>query len=150
MWPSRIAVQISVGCSSRDAWITAQRPSGTTICETIEMYSGDRVSPVPWSPPVYVSATVTKSPDTLRNLSSCTPSATTDGSVMPKSPRRARGIARNSTPIAAARPSPIPAATWTPCTERSGRCAPRFCPATVAAAPISPTEVHVMNENSSV
>ena len=31
-----------------------------------------------------------------------------------------------------------------------GRPAPRFCPATAAAAPIIPTDVHVMSENSSV
>ena len=32
---------------------------------------------------------------------------------------------------------------------RSGLPAPRFCPATAAAAPIRPTEVQVISENSS-
>ena len=42
------------------------------------------------------------------------------------------------------------AITLTARTLRSGRPAPRFCPAIAADAPISPTDVHVMNENSSV
>jgi len=37
MWPSRIAVQMSAGRSPRVAWSTLQRPSGTTICDAIEM-----------------------------------------------------------------------------------------------------------------
>ena len=37
------------------------------------MTSGLRVSPVPCRPPVYVSATVMKRPDTLRYRSSCRP-----------------------------------------------------------------------------
>src|SRR3989441_4084834 len=98
------------------------------------MYSGERVSPVPWSPPVYVSATVTKSPETLRKPSSCTPRPTTTGSVIPNNESRERGIVMNSTPIAAARPRPTVAAACTPCSARSGRRAPRFWPATVAAA----------------
>src|SRR2546429_4492415 len=52
MCPSRMAVQMSAGRRPRVAWNRAQSPSGTTISDTIEMYSGDRVSPVPWSPPV--------------------------------------------------------------------------------------------------
>ncbi len=40
------------------------------------------------------------------------------------------------------------AVAHTPSTARSGRPAPRFWPATVAAAPISPTDVHVISENS--
>src|SRR2546422_4947553 len=59
MCPNKMAVQMSAGRSPRVAWNRAQSPSGTTICDTIEMYSGDRVSPVPWRPPVYVRATVT-------------------------------------------------------------------------------------------
>src|SRR5213076_3155908 len=111
MCPSRMAVQMSAGRRPRVAWNRAQSPSGTTICDTIEMYSGDRVSPVPWSPPVYVRATVTNNPETLRKPSSCTPRPTTTGSVMPNSPSSECGIVRNRTPIAAARPRPIPAAT---------------------------------------
>src|SRR5438034_6439589 len=80
MCPSRMAVQMSAGRRPRVAWNRAQSPSGTTICDTIEMYSGDRVSPVPWSPPVYVRATVTNNPETLRKPSSCTPRPTTTGS----------------------------------------------------------------------
>ena len=41
-------------------------------------------------------------------------------------------------------------ATRTAATARSGLDAPRFCPATAATAPMSPTDVHVMNENNSV
>src|ERR1051325_10034982 len=98
------------------------------------MESGERVSPVPWSPPVYASATVTNSPDTLRKPSSRTPRPTTTGSVMPNGPSRARGIVTNSTPIAAASPRPTLAATRTPCRARSGRCAPRVWPAPGAGA----------------
>ena len=36
-WPSTIASQMSVGCRPRVAWRSEQSPSGTTICETIEM-----------------------------------------------------------------------------------------------------------------
>src|SRR2546429_2587297 len=100
MCPSRMAVQMSAGRRPRVAWNRAQSPSGTTICDTIEMYSGDRVSPVPWSPPVYVRATVTNNPETLRKPSSCTPRPTTTGSVMPNSPSSECGIVRNRTPIA--------------------------------------------------
>jgi hypothetical protein len=35
--PQRIAIQMSDGCSGRSVWITEHIPSGTTICETIEM-----------------------------------------------------------------------------------------------------------------
>ena len=41
-----------------------QRPIGIAICEASVMNSGLRVSPVPWRPPVYTSATVMKKPDT--------------------------------------------------------------------------------------
>ncbi len=41
-------------------------------------------------------------------------------------------------------------ANQTPAITRSGRPAPRFCPAIVAVAPISPTDVQVISENSSV
>src|SRR5438876_4891487 len=70
MCPCRIAVQMSAGRSPRVAWNRTQSPSGTTICDTIEMYSGDRVSPVPWSPPVYVRATVTRSEEHTSELQS--------------------------------------------------------------------------------
>src|SRR5204863_437666 len=92
MCPSRMAVQMSAGRSPRVAWNRTQSPSGTTICDTIEMYSGDRVSPVPWSPPVYVSATATTNPEPLRQPSSCTPRPTPTGSVMPNSPSSECGI----------------------------------------------------------
>ena len=51
--------------------IAKQIPSGTTICEMIEMYIGLFVSPVPCNPPVYASATVISRPDTLNTRSSC-------------------------------------------------------------------------------
>ena len=41
-----IAIQM-YGCRPTVAWKIVQSPSGTTICDTIEMYSGLRVSPVP-------------------------------------------------------------------------------------------------------
>jgi hypothetical protein len=44
--------------------------------------------------------------------------------------------------------TPIRAATWTAPADRSGSPAPRFCPATVAAAPMRPTAVQVMREKS--
>src|SRR2546430_12033393 len=50
--PNKMAVQMSAGRRPRVPWNSAHSPSGTTIWDTIEMYSGDRVSPVPWSPPV--------------------------------------------------------------------------------------------------
>ena len=43
---------------------------------------------------------------------------------------------------------PIRAAMCTAASVRSGRPAPRFCPATAAAAPMSPIEVQVTNEKS--
>src|SRR4026209_1965864 len=76
-WPMRIAVQISTGCNPRIAWMVVQMPNGMTICETIEMYRGPRVSPVPCRPPVWTSATEINNPDTLRNVRSCTPISTT-------------------------------------------------------------------------
>ncbi len=71
MWPSTIAVQMCQASRPTVAFRTAQMPSGTTICDTIEMYSGLRVSPVPCSAPVKHSATVTNRPDTARYRSSC-------------------------------------------------------------------------------
>ena len=59
-------------------------------------------------------------------------------------------MSRKSAPTTAATPRPIRAATCTPWTARSGLPAPRFCPAIAAAAPIRPTEVQVISENSSV
>ena len=52
-------------------------------------------------------------------------------------------------PKAAATVSPIPDATFTAWMDRSGFPAPRFCPATAAVAPMRPTDVQVMKENSS-
>ena len=46
------------------------------------------MSPVPVSPPVYVSATVMKSPETLSQRSSSVPSPSTIGSVRPKMPEQ--------------------------------------------------------------
>ena len=69
---------------------------------------------------------------------------------MPNTASRYRGISRNIAPTTAATPSPMRDATRTPATARSGLPAPRFWPAIVAEAPISPTDVHVMSENSSV
>ena len=43
---------------------------------------------------------------------------------------------------------PKRAARCTASEARSGLPAPRFCPATAAAAPIRPTDVHVISENS--
>ena len=43
---------------------------------------------------------------------------------------------------------PKRAAACTAASARSGWPAPRFCPATAAAAPISPTDVQVISENS--
>ena len=52
MWPSTMASQMSSGCSPRPAANQVHQPIGTTTCETMEMYSGLRVSPVPCRPPV--------------------------------------------------------------------------------------------------
>ena len=71
-------------------------------------------------------------------------------SVIPNTASRYRGISRNIAPTTAATPSPICEATRTPAIARSGFPAPRFWPAIVADAPISPTDVHVMSEKSSV
>ena len=49
-------------------------------------------------------------------------------------------------PTARAAARPIPEATRTPWMARAGWPAPRFCPATVAAAPMSPRDVHVISE----
>src|SRR2546422_2945725 len=43
MCPNKMAVQMSAGRRPRVAWNSAHSPSGTTIWDTIEMYSGDRV-----------------------------------------------------------------------------------------------------------
>ena len=50
--------------------------------------------------------------------------------------------------MTAAPPNAMRAATCTASFARSGCPAPRFCPATAAAAPMSPTDVHVMSEKS--
>jgi hypothetical protein len=52
MCPARIASQMWSGWSVPVRWMTKQIPSGTTTCETMEMYRGLRVSPVPCRPPV--------------------------------------------------------------------------------------------------
>ena len=49
-----------------------------------------------------------------------------------------------------ATPTPIDDATTAARRLRSGRPAPRFCPATAAVAPIRPTDVQVIREKSSV
>ena len=67
---------------------------------------------------------------------------------MPNSASSVRGTSRKTRPIEPARSRPMRAVAHTPSTARSGRPAPRFWPATVAAAPISPTEVQVISENS--
>ena len=77
------------------------------------------------------------------------PSCTTTGSFSPKIASSCSGISRKSAPISAATHKPIRAVRCTACALRSGLPAPRFCPATAAAAPISPTDVHVMSENNS-
>ncbi len=141
---------MSLGCRPRVCCSTKQMPSGITICEMIEIQSGLRVSPEPCRPPVYTSATVMNRPDTLRKRSSRTPISATAGSSMPKTPSSTRGTARKSRPTSTATASPIREAARTASVARSGRFAPRLCPTTVAAAPISPTDVHVMSENSSV
>ena len=69
---------------------------------------------------------------------------------MPKTARSMRGAARNAKPMTHATPRPIDDATSAARRLRSGRPAPRFCPATAAVAPIRPTEVQVISENSSV
>ena len=56
---------------------------------------------------------------------------------------RRAGRSRRSSRRSSGRSAPPPAP---PCTLRSGRPAPRFCPAIAAAAPIRPTDVHVMND----
>ena len=58
-------------------------------------------------------------------------------------------MSRNKAPTIAATPMPMRDAICTPRIARSGCPAPRFWPATAAAAPIRPTDVHVMSENSS-
>ncbi len=67
---------------------------------------------------------------------------------MPKNASSARGTSRKTNPTEPASSRPIRAVAHTPSTARSGLPAPRFWPATVAAAPISPTEVQVISENS--
>ena len=52
MCPATMARQMSTGSNVPMRWKRRHRPSGTSTCETIEMYSGLRVSPVPWSAPV--------------------------------------------------------------------------------------------------
>ena len=74
--------------------------------------------------------------------------STTAGSVIPNTASSCRGKKRNSEPMIAAPATPNRAATWTAASARSGWRAPRFCPATAAAAPMSPTAVHVMSEKS--
>ena len=36
-WPMRMAIQMSIGSSVAVRWMTKQMPSGTTICDTIEI-----------------------------------------------------------------------------------------------------------------
>src|SRR6266550_2669416 len=101
-WPARIASQMSIG-SSVPVWrITKQMPSGTRICEIIEMYNGLFVSPVPCRPPVYARATVMNSPATLSTRSSCTPTSTTTASCIPKTASSWRGKNRKNKPTKAA------------------------------------------------
>ena len=59
-----------------------------------------------------------------------------------------RGIAKNTSPMAAATESPIIAANCADRALRSGCPAPRFCPATAAVAPMSPFDVKVITEKS--
>ena len=51
--------------------------------------------------------------------------------------------------MAAATMRPMRDAILTAAMARSGFPAPRFCPATAAVAPMSPTDVQVMKEKSS-
>ena len=83
-------------------------------------------------------------------VASDTPISDTAGSSMPKSPSRARGASRKTSPTAAAPARPMRAAARTAAAARSALPAPRFCPAIAAAAPISPTAVQVTSENSCV
>ena len=69
---------------------------------------------------------------------------------MPKMPSSAEGTAMKARPTTAATPRPMRAATQAPAMLRSGLPAPRFWPAIVAVALISPTDVHVISEKSSV
>src|SRR4026207_968886 len=64
---------------------------------------------------------------------------------MPKIASSCRGKKRKKKPTSTAPAKPKLAATWTDSFARSGWPAPRFCPATAAAAPISPTEVPVIS-----
>ena len=89
-----------------------------------------------------------KSPDTLSTRSSWMPISTTAGSFMPKIASSCRGKKRKKMPMNAAPASPKRAAMCTACSARSGWPAPRFWPATAAAAPISPIDVQVISEKS--
>ena len=64
-------------------------------------------------------------------------------------PSSCSGISRNIALTQAATPRPIRAAICTARIVRSGWPAPRFWPATAPAAPIRPTDVQVISENSS-
>ena len=88
------------------------------------------------------------SPETLSTRSSCVPISTTAGSFSPKTPRSWRGKKKKKTPTNAAPPAAMRAAACTAASARSGFPAPRFWPATAAAAPIRPTDVQVMSEKS--
>jgi hypothetical protein len=72
------------------------------------------------------------------------------GSFSPKNASNWSAKSRKMTPMAPAIINPKRAATCTARMLRSGRPAPRFCPAIADAAPISPTDVHVMKAKSSV
>ena len=113
LFAALLAVSVPSFCMAK------QMLSGTMICETIEMYNGLFVSPVPCSPPVYVSATAINNPDTLSTRRSCTPMSTTDASCMPKIASSWRGKKKKNTPRNAAPASPYPAATCTALSARS-------------------------------
>ena len=76
--------------------------------------------------------------------------STTAPSYIPKIARSGRGIAMKSNPTPPATIRPIRDATHVDRALRSGNPAPRSCPAPPRLPPISPTEVHVISEKSSV
>ena len=76
--------------------------------------------------------------------------STTTGSCIPNIASSWRGKNRKNRPTNAATVRPYRAAMRTAWSARSGCPAPRFWPATAAAAPINPTDVQVMSENSSL
>ena len=72
------------------------------------------------------------------------------GSSTPKMASSGPGISRKSRPTPTATPNAMRELTPTAAQARSGLPAPRFWPTTAAVAPITPTDVKVISENSSV